>query len=64
MRQEDPSKFLAVARLVQNDLDLTPVKRKAVTDETNSLFNDLKTKSKKSGKPSKSNDDLFSRYFK
>lgn len=64
MRQEDPSKFLAVARLVQNDLDLTPVKRKAVTEETNSLFNDLKTKSKKSGKPSKSNDDLFSRYFK
>ena len=64
MRQEDPSKFLAVAKLVQSDLDLTPVKRKAVTDETNSLFNDLKTKSKKSGKPSKSNDDLFSRYFK
>lgn len=64
MRQEDPSKFLAVARLVQNDLDLTPVKRKAVTEETNSLFNDLKTKSKKSGKPSKSNTDLFSRYFK
>jgi hypothetical protein len=64
MRQEDPSKFLAVAKLVQSDLDLTPVKRKAVTDETNSLFNDLKTKSKKSTKPSKSNDDLFSRYFK
>jgi dihydroneopterin aldolase len=64
MRQEDPSKFLAVAKLVQSDLDLTPVKRKAVTEETNSLFNDLKTKSKKSTKPSKSNDDLFSRYFK
>jgi hypothetical protein len=64
MRQEDPSKFLAVAKLVQSDLDLTPVKRKAVTDETNSLFNDLKTKSKKLTKPSKSNDDLFSRYFK
>ena len=64
MRQEDPSKFLAVARLVQNGLDLTPIKRKAVTEETNSLFNDLKTKSKKSGKTGKSNDDLFSRYFK
>jgi dihydroneopterin aldolase len=64
MRQEDPSKFLAVAKLVQSDLDLTPVKRKAVTEETNSLFNDLKTKSKKSTKPAKSNDDLFSRYFK
>lgn len=64
MRQEDPSKFLAVAKLVQSNLDLSPVKRKAVTDETNSLFNDLKTKSKKSGNSSKSNDDLFSRYFK
>ena len=64
MRQEDPSKFLAVAKLVQSDLDLSPVKRKAVTEETNSLFNDLKTKSKKSGKTSKSNDELFSRYFK
>jgi len=64
MRQEDPSKFLAVAKLVQSDLDLTPVKRKAVTDETNTLFNDLKTKSKKSTKAAKSNDDLFSRYFK
>lgn len=64
MRQEDPSKFLAVAKLVQSDLDLTPVKRKAVTEETNSLFNDLKTKSKKSGKPARSNDDLFSKYFK
>lgn len=64
MRQEDPSKFLAVAKLVQSDLDLTPVKRKAVTEETNTLFNDLKTKSKKSTKAAKSNDDLFSRYFK
>lgn len=64
MRQEDPSKFLAVAKLVQSNLDLTPVKRKAVTEETNSLFNDLKTKSKKSTKPAKSSEDTFSRYFK
>lgn len=64
MRQEDPSKFLAVAKLVQSDLDLTPVKRKAVTEETNSLFNNLKTKSKKSSPSNKSNEDVFSKYFK
>jgi hypothetical protein len=64
MRQEDPSKFLAVAKLVQSNLDLSPVKRKAVTDETNSLFNNLKTKSKKSSPSNKSNEDAFSRYFK
>lgn len=64
MRQEEPQKFLAVARLVQADLDLTPVKRKGVSEETNSIFNDLKTKTKKSTKSSKSSEDLFSRYFK
>ena len=64
MRQEDPSKFLAIARLVQNDLDLTPIKRKGVSEETNSIFNDLKTKTKKSTKSSKSEQDIFSRYFK
>lgn len=64
MRQEEPSKFLAIARLVQNDLDLTPIKRKGVTEETNSIFNDLKTKTKKSTKSTKSNQDLFTRYFK
>lgn len=64
MRQENPSKFLAIARLVQNDLDLTPVKRKGVSEETNSIFNDLKTKTKKSTKSSRSEQDVFSRYFK
>jgi len=64
MRQEDPSKFLAVAKLVQSNLDLSPVKRKAVTEETNSLFNNLKTKSKKSSPSNKSNEDAFSKYFK
>jgi hypothetical protein len=64
MRQEDPSKFLALARLVQNDLDLTPVKKKGVTEETNSIFNELKTKTKKTTKSSKSDQDVFSRYFK
>ena len=64
MRQEDPSKFLALARLVQNDLDLTPVKQKGVSEETNSIFNDLKTKTKKSTKSSRSEQDVFSRYFK
>jgi len=64
MRQEDPSKFLAVAKLVQSNLDLSPVKRKAVTEETNSLFNNLKTKSKKSSPSNKANEDAFSKYFK
>jgi hypothetical protein len=64
MRQEDPSKFLAIARLVQNDLDLTPMKRKGVSEETNSLFNDLKNKTKKSTKTNRSEQDSFSRYFK
>jgi hypothetical protein len=64
MRQNDPAKFLAVARLVQNDLDLTPVKKKGVTEETSTIFNQLKTKTKKSTKSSKSDQDLFSKYFK
>jgi hypothetical protein len=64
MRQEDPSKFLAVARLVQNNLDLTPIKQRGVSEETNSIFNELRTKTKKSTKTSKSDPDLFSRYFK
>jgi hypothetical protein len=64
MRQENPSKFLAIARLVQNDLDLTPIKRKGVSEETNSIFNDLKTKTKKSTKSPRSEQDVFSRYFK
>jgi hypothetical protein len=64
MRQEEPEKFLAVARIVQSDLDLTPVKRKGVSEETNSIFNDLKTKTKKTTKGSKSDGDLFQKYFK
>jgi len=64
MRQEDPSKFLAVARLVQNDLDLTPIKKKGVSEETNSIFNELRTKTKKPAKSSRSDQDMFSRYFK
>lgn len=63
MRQEDPSKFLAVARLVQNNLDLTPIKRKGVSEETNSIFNELRTKNRKPSKSSRSNQDTFSRYF-
>ena len=64
MRQNDPAKFLAVARLVQNNLDLTPVKKKGVSEETSSIFNELKTKTKKNTKSTKSDQDLFSRYFK
>lgn len=63
MRQEDPKKFLAVARLVQKDLDLSPVKKKAVSEETNSIFKGLKTKTKTSTKSNKQ-EDLFAKYFK
>ena len=63
MRQEDPKKFLAVARLVQKDLDLTPVKKKAVSEETNTIFKGLKTKTKTSTKSNKQ-EDLFAKYFK
>lgn len=64
MRQEDPKKFLAVARLVQKDLDLSPVKKKAVSEETNTIFKGLKTKTKTSSKSSKKQEDLFAKYFK
>lgn len=63
MRQEDPKKFLAVARLVQKDLDLSPVRKKAVSEETNTIFKGLKTKTKTSSKSNKQ-EDLFGKYFK
>jgi hypothetical protein len=64
MRQEDPKKFLAVARLVQKDLDLSPVRKKAVSEETNTIFKGLKTKTKTSSKSTRKNEDLFAKYFK
>ena len=64
MRQEDPQKFLAVARLVQADLDLTPVKKKGISEETNSIFKELQNKSKKGtkGEPRK-DTQLFNNFF-
>jgi hypothetical protein len=64
MRQEDPQKFLAVARLVQADLDLTPVKKKGVSEETNTIFKELQNKSKRGvkGEPKKETQ-LFSSFF-
>jgi hypothetical protein len=64
MRQEDPQKFLAVARLVQSNLDLAPVKKKGVSEETNSIFKELQNKSKKGpkGEPRKETQ-LFSNFF-
>jgi len=64
MRQEDPKKFLAVARLVQKDLDLTPIKKRAVSEETNTIFKGLKTKTKTASKSTRKNEDLFAKYFK
>jgi hypothetical protein len=64
MRQEDPTKFLAVARLVQADLDLTPVKKKGVSEETNSIFKELQNKSKRGQKIApKKETQMFSSYF-
>lgn len=64
MRQEDPQKFLAVARLVQADLDLTPVKKKGVSEETNSIFKELQNKSKRGQKIApKKETQMFSSYF-
>jgi len=64
MRQEDPQKFLAVARLVQSNLDLTPVKKKGVSEETNSIFKELQNKSKRGpkGEPKKETQ-LFNNFF-
>ena len=64
MRQEDPQKFLAVARLVQSNLDLAPVKKKGVSEETNSIFQELQKKSKKGpkGEPRKETQ-LFNNFF-
>jgi hypothetical protein len=64
MRQEEPQKFLAVARLVQADLDLSPIKKKGVSEETNSIFKELQNKSKKGQKTEpKKETELFSKYF-
>lgn len=66
LRHEDPKKFLAFAKLLQADLDLTPVKKRAVTNETNDIFKDLKNKTKREtmrepGK--KSSLSNFEKYF-
>jgi hypothetical protein len=64
MRQEEPQKFLAVARLVQADLDLSPIKKKGVTEETNSIFKELQNKSKRGQKiEPKKETQLFSSFF-
>lgn len=64
LRQEEPQKFLAIARLVQKDLDLTPIKKKGVTEETNTIFKELQNKSKRGqkGEPRKETQ-IFSNYF-
>lgn len=64
MRQEDPQKFLAVARLVQSNLDLAPIKKKGVSEETNSIFKELQNKSKKGPKVEpKKETQLFNNFF-
>jgi len=64
LRQEEPQKFLAIARLVQKDLDLTPIKKKGVSEETNSIFKELQTKSKRGQKNEpRKETQIFSKYF-
>ena len=50
MRVEDPTKFLAVAKILMDDVDLTKITKAKKTEETNSLYNELKL-----GKQKKSN---------
>lgn len=64
LRQEDPQKFLAVARLVQTDLDLTPIKKKGISEETNSIFQELQGKTKRGQKTGpRKETQVFSKYF-
>jgi hypothetical protein len=63
LRKDDPVKYLQLVKLVEDDLDLTPVMKKGVTEKTNEIFKGLQNKTKTSSKP-KSNKNVFSKYMK
>jgi hypothetical protein len=63
LRKDDPVKYLQLVKLVEDDLDLTPVMNKGVTEKTNEIFKGLQNKTKTSSKP-KSNKNVFSKYMK
>jgi len=63
LRKDDPAKYLQIVKLVEDDLDLTPVMKKGVTEKTNEIFKGLQNKTKTSSKP-KSNKNVFTKYMK
>ena len=63
LRKDDPAKYLQLVKLVEDDLDLSPVMKKGVTEKTNEIFKGLQNKTKTSSKP-KSNKNVFSKYMK
>jgi len=64
LRKDDPAKYLQIVKLVEDDVDLTPVMNRGVTKKTNEIFKGLQNKTKTpSNKPRKSNT-LFNKYMK
>lgn len=63
LRKDAPAKYLQIVKLVEDDLDLTPVMKKGVTEKTNEIFKGLQNKTKTSSKP-KSNKNVFTKYMK
>jgi hypothetical protein len=63
LRKDDPAKYLQLVKLVEDDLDLSPVMKKGITEKTNEIFKGLQNKTKTSSKP-KSNKNVFSKYMK
>jgi hypothetical protein len=53
--KKDPKLFLKLAKMVKSKLNLDPVKKKAVTEESNFLFNKIKTERKQKSQ----NEDPF-----
>ena len=63
LRKDDPAKYLQIVKLVEDDVDLTPVMNRGVTKKTNEIFKGLQNKTKTPTKPRKSNS-LFNKYMK
>jgi hypothetical protein len=64
LRKDDPAKYLQIVKLVEDDVDLTPVMNRGVTKKTNEIFKGLQNKTKTpSNKPRKSST-LFNKYMK
>ena len=64
LRKDDPAKYLQIVKLVEDDVDLTPVMNRGVTKKTNEIFKGLQNKTKTpTSKPRKSNT-LFNKYMK